>query len=781
MFRKIPFYSLLLSGSLLFFSTITHAQQQITVSGRFQLPADESVVVGNVALLHSPDSAVLKIAPVTNNGFKLDLAEKGLYLLRIVCAGYNETVQPLQVSGDTSIIVPLTTRSRVLDEVQVYGNKEIFTTSNGNIRVNVDNPILQASSGAMSLLSKLPGLQVGPDGESLTLLGKGMPLIYLDNQRITISDLQSIPVHEIKSIEILNNPSARYESEGRAVILVTRKFSQRDGFKIDLTENVAQRRYFQNSTSAEVSYRKNKLELRANAQYNHFNLWESNGNEFGIEGQDISSDYTVVSKGPRKQWLLGAGLHYQFNDNDYLSLSGNTRIHHETFAINTNSDLRNMDVTTNALTYTDNGTQKPYYNASLNYFKQFKKNNLDMFFGGQYSHFERNLSSNIYNSIDDAPMVFTQQRLQDFSLNAGSGKLEFAKKLGKNSKLEFGGSYTKAWADAVLDIDDKSAADHTHTLYHYAEAIGAGYAQFGTKIGHTSIDAGLRLEKADAAGKFSNDDQLTIDRHNLQLFPKFNIGFQVDSTRTLSFNYGRSIIRPNYSNLSQIITYINPFFEWASNINLVPTITDEAGATFQLGNNSVQLVGYIKKNPVYYSASFDASANKFQVIDQNFDKEQGVNLSFTVPFTVKKWNSTNILTGTVNKTSDANSVNLKTTPYVYFYTGNQFSLPKDVNVFANFWVLTGRYEGIFRRNALSALDLGASKTFNNKLVVTLNLNDVYRGLNFSEKLTANAVSSNVIYYEDVREISLNIRYTLGSVKKAVFKNKEVNDNMNRIR
>lgn len=781
MFRKIkiPLYSFWLSAGLLLLFTMANAQQQISVSGKFRLPAGESTVLGNVLLLRSPDSTVLKIVPVTDNSFKLDLTDKGLYMLKVVCAGYNEEVQALRVNGDTSILVQLTTRSRGLREVQVYGTKEIFSSSNGNIRVNVDNPVLQASSGPISLLSKLPGLQVSPDGESIMLVGKGAPLIYLDNQRITVNDLKSIPVHEIKSIEILNNPSARYESEGRAIIQVTRKFSKRDGFKIDLTENIAQRRYFQNATSAELSYRKNKLELKANAQYNYFNLWESNSNEFGIENKDISSGYTVMSKGPRKQWLLGAGLYYQFNDNDYLSLSANTRIHHETFDINTNSDLHNGGIITNALTYTDNETRKPYYNASLNFFKKFGKSDLDMFIGGQYSHFERNLYSDIYNSIDNGPMLYMQRRLQDFSLDAGSGKLEFAKKLGKETRLEFGGSYTKAWADAILDIDDKTT--HTNTLYNYTESIGAGFTQLGTKIGHTSIDAGLRLENADAEGKFSNDPKPTVNRYNLQLFPKVSIVFRIDSTSTLGFNYGRSISRPNYSNLSQIVTYINPFFEWASNINLVPTITNEAGATFQFGNNSIQLVGYVKKNPVYYSASFDATTNKFQVIDQNFDNEKGINLTFTVPFTVKKWNSTNVLTGTINKTSDPRSEDLKTTPFVYFYTGNQFSLPKDVSLFANFWVLTGRYEGIFRRNALSALDIGASKTFNSKLAVTLTLNDIYRGLNFSEKLTANAVSSNVIYYEDVREISLNIRYTLGSVKKAAFRNKDVNDNMNRIR
>lgn len=670
-------------------------------------------------------------------------------------------------------------KTQQLQGVQVKGSKPVFSQHDGNLKMDVSNPVLQASTSAVNLLSKLPGIQLSGDQQSISVIGKGAPLIYLDNQRITLSDLQSIPVHEIRTIEIIQNPGARYEADGRVVILVTRKFSTRDGMRIDLAETAAQRRYFRNLAGVEADLKRKQLEVKANVAYNILNQWESNSNDFLVKDGSIGSRYHLVSRGLRHQWLLGGGIHYQFDAHSYLSLTGNSRIDNETFTIITPSDLADHGVITQAHSLTDNSLSRPYTNLSLNYAKQFAGSGLELFIGGQYGDYRQHLAGDIFNGYNGDAMQFDQHRNQVFGLHTGTGRADLGKKWSDHFRADVGISYAATASHALLET---RAADSSYgrSFYHYKERISAAYGQVTAGLGKTTLDAGLRLEDAMAAGQFDTAAAATVDRHDLQLLPRVSWRLPLDSSKTLTLAFARSLSRPGYANLSQFVTYINPFFEWASNAGLVPTLTSEINASFQFGKNSVQLNAYHRRHPVYYAASYNAAAKKFRVIDQNLDQEQGVTTTVTMPFTVGGWTSTNSVTGLVNKVTDSNSTDLRVKPSVYFYSGNQVTLPDSFSVFANFWAVSGSDEGIIHRNALSQLDVGVSKNIRNKLVITLTANDLFRSVNYREQLDATGVGSNVLYYDDNRELALNVRYTLGGIRNALFRNKAVNNNAGRL-
>lgn len=119
-----------------------------------------------------------------------------------------------------------------MEEVIVEGKIKTFTFKNGNTKVDVANSILKAIPNTLDLFSKIPNVQISADKNSISVIGKGNPLLYVDNQRIEMNDLLALSVEDIKSIEIINNPSAKYEAEGRAMILITRKLSKKKVFKL---------------------------------------------------------------------------------------------------------------------------------------------------------------------------------------------------------------------------------------------------------------------------------------------------------------------------------------------------------------------------------------------------------------------------------------------------------------------------------------------------------------------------------------------------------------------
>ena len=119
-----------------------------------------------------------------------------------------------------------------LDAVVIEKEEKAITNKNGNTIIDVANSIFRTQPNTLDLLSKLPKIQLSADRESISIIGKGSPLLYIDNQKVSINELNTLDVSDIKTIEIINNPSSKYEANGRAVILITRKFSKKEGYKI---------------------------------------------------------------------------------------------------------------------------------------------------------------------------------------------------------------------------------------------------------------------------------------------------------------------------------------------------------------------------------------------------------------------------------------------------------------------------------------------------------------------------------------------------------------------
>ena len=129
--------------------------------------------------------------------------------------------------GNAQDKTPKESISNKLNEVIITQNKKTFSNQNGNIKLDVANSIYNSIPNTVDLLSKMPTVQVSADRESISVVGKGTPLIYIDGQKATMNDLSALSVADIKTIEIIKNPSSKYEAEGRAVILIARKLSKK--------------------------------------------------------------------------------------------------------------------------------------------------------------------------------------------------------------------------------------------------------------------------------------------------------------------------------------------------------------------------------------------------------------------------------------------------------------------------------------------------------------------------------------------------------------------------
>jgi len=687
----------------------------------------------------------------------------------------------LSYIANAQSVIPKDSLTNQLDEIVINKEKKTFTNSNGNIKVDVANSVYNSIPNPVDLLSKLPNVLVSSDRENISVVGKGTPLIYIDNQRVGINELNALSVNDIKTIEIIQNPSSKYEAEGRAVILITRKLSRKEGFKTDISETASFKKNFNNYLGFNSSFKKNKLEWKANFNYNRLNPWENHSIAYQIPQASIISDYDVSATTYRNQYVFSAGIFYKINEEDYLSINVNGKRQSDTFDINTFTFNQTQDEINNVFTYSDNASDKNFINSVVNYSKKVKAIDTKLFTGFQVSNFNQHLWSLVQNSFNENALELSQNRDQKFNVDVFSGRIDLEKKFKNEINWEYGGLYSAAKSQSDYDVFDYQNNENTVFSYNFKEENLAAYSQLSGKIKKIDFSIGLRLENTNVSGKYSTESNVMIDKNYTKMFPKAQFSFSIDSTKSISFDYSKSVSRPNYSSLSMIATYINPYFIYGSNINLGPTFMDVISTAFQYHDKSLKFTLYQNKNPVYQDFVFDSQGNVLTFTEKNFQKESGYNIEFTLPFTYKIWTNTNSLIFATNKIEDQSAVFNSSRTYLYYYSNNTFKLPKDFTFVLSFWGATKQKEGVFERNAKLIFDLSLAKTFGKNWNCTLNYNDIFKNTIYTERFTINTISSRARYLVDANEVSLTLRYSFGKIKDSEFKEKSVNENENRIR
>ncbi|MDQ8013773.1 MAG: outer membrane beta-barrel protein [Flavobacterium nitrogenifigens] len=676
---------------------------------------------------------------------------------------------------------PKDSTSNQLDEIVISQEKKTFTNSNGNIKVDVANSVYSTIPNPVDLLSKLPSVQVSTDRESISIVGKGNPLIYIDGQKGTITDLNALSVADIKTIEIIKNPSSKYEAEGRAVILITRKLSKKDSFRTEISETASFKKNYNNYLGFNSSFKKGKLEWKANFNYNKLNPWEKHTLEYEIPKASIISNYDVMANTHRNQYIFGGGMYYKIKEEDYFSINVNGKLQSDTFDINTFTFNQNQNVVNNVFTLSDNSSKKDFVNAFVNYSKKIKSIDTQLFAGFQYSNFNQHLKSLVANNYNETDFELSQNRDQKFNVDVFSGRVDLEKKFKNEMNVEYGALYLKAKSVSNADIFDFEKNTNDVSDYDFKEENLAAYIQFSGKLKKIDFSFGLRAENTNVYAKFRTQVLPSIDKNYTNLFPKANITFPIDSTKSIILDYAKSIVRPKYSSLSQIATYINPYFLYGSSINLGPAFVDEISSAFQYLDKTLKFGYYQTKDVVNPTFVFNEETNVLMITDINFKRETGFTIDLTLPFTYKFWTATNSLVFAKSKTEDDAALLHPSKPYLYYYSNNTFKLPKDFSFVLSFWGMTKQNDGIFERKANFIVDLSLAKTFGKNWSCTLNYNDIFKATTYTDAFSINNINSKFKYWVDANEISIAIRYSFGKIKDSEYKEKSVNENENRIR
>ncbi|WP_445430836.1 TonB-dependent receptor domain-containing protein [Chryseobacterium indoltheticum] len=759
---------------------IVSAQQKFNISGTIVNSNNNNWNTPVDVYLYDNENQLIKTTVTKDSKFEFTDLISNTYYLQISSGETEQKEKPFLLNRNINFNIIYQPKIKEIEAVTIIGEKKKFSVENGNITLDITDSPLNKVATSSELLTKLPFVTLDANDEGVSVVGKGSPLLYVDNQRVDFSTLSGISVEDIKSVEIIRNPSVKYESEGKAVIKINLKKSKRDGSKLALSETATFQKRFSNYFNANFQQKKNKTEWKINAAFNAVQHWESNGYNYAVPSKNISSDYTIVSITNRPQTIFGASLYQELNDDgDYLTLTFNSNFRPDKGDNNTNTKYIENGISSNILTLNHQDNKRASINSIFNYNKKLADWDANIFTGFQYTRESRNVDYEFLNNIDDSGYEFSQFRRQLYAGDVYSGRIDFEKKLKENYKLELGTSFTKAetTTDNIIDFAAVKAPEFFN--YFFKESNTGSYVNLSTEKNKWNFKAGIRMETTSAKGFDNILKDTTLSRNAVDWFPNAEISFQQDKDHVFTLNFRKTISRPGYGNLSSGGLYGSPYIEYVGNPNLIPTYTNTLSFNTSLKKWSVNASVYTSKNPMGYTLVYDDEKNisKFTLI--NFDKEIGASLGVDVPFEWKIWSSQNSMSVNYGKTEDSLALIKKSTPYLYIYTNNTLKITKSFSLLMDGSYISKRTEGLYENNAVCAVNFGITKSVSD-FDFTFRYNDIFKQMNYIQNMTYDKIISTGNFYGNTPTISVAVKYNFGRLEKSSYKESSVNETSNRL-
>ena len=721
----------------------------------------QPVPYANVYLLHPSDSTVIGGGVSNEAGVFVIPYEQPAVLVRISYVGYktvyrlcnNEQVGIIQIKPETMTIKGVVV-SGERPKVQLQGNALVM---------NVEGTAMERMGTAEDVLSRVP--TISKKGETFEILGKGVPLIYLNNRKLTdLHELKNIQSDNIKNVEVIQNPGARYDASVNAVIIIRTKRTAGEGLGVELSSWSRKGHGFANNERINLTYRTGKLELFANLFGAYNKRWEK-----GEFEQTVFADTLWVITNKQKDkvynpFLEGRfGFNYQLNDdNSFGGFYQNTYDYVKTWSDYDDDLLANGSIYDHLQNSSVNRAEgAPKHQVNLYYTGKIGKLAID--FNADYTYRNqrnRNQQQELSDEYDDRDVntyALTRSRLM-------AEKLFVTHPIGKG-QIEVGEEYTNTRWNSSFENKEGYIANSNNEQHEQAIAP---FIELRQQIGRFQLAAGLRYEHVTSeyfVGGIRRDDQ---SRTYDDFFPSVSLSTSVKNVQ-LSFSYAKRTRRPSYWQLSSDVIYENRLNLQTGNPYLKPVKYHNVNAMIRwmwiyLNTNFSHCV-----DPILYTAESLESDSKVNLVTyKNYDHldwlvitlgaQKDIKLGHEVTWTpqynislMKPWLKAEFL-GEQKSFSQ---------PMLSLQLGNIVTFPHDWLVQADFNMHTHGNSGANANFDCTnpIFSLSVSKDFcKRRLNIKLSGNDLFNGGINRFTLYSNRMMFRKMEDNDSRCVTLSLRY-----------------------
>ena len=750
-----------------------------------------------VSILTEQDSVVITGGITDQKGFFEIQVKPGSYLAKVEFIAYQTSwIDAVVVSKDLAIvnlgIIELSADAAVLDEVEVRAEKSELQMTLDKKVFNVGKDLANTSSNASELLDNVPSVTVDMDG-NVSLRGNQGVRILIDGKPSGFGNadgLRSLPANLVDKVEIITNPSARYEAEGMSGILnIVLKKERKSGLNGSFDLNTGYPT--QHGASVNLNFRKKKFNLFTNYGFRFRDMPVSDTKYTEFYDGDTTTIIDQFRQRNRKGWshsirfgadffidknntLTGAFMYRIGKDESHSDIT--YRNYFQSFpenlhSINTRSQLEIED--------------EPNLEYSLNYKRDFKKKGEELNANIQYrenseiedADYEEYFFDAFFEPIN-RPTLF-QHSLTEESSKSWLAQADYVLPIGKEGKFELGyrGSFRRIENNFLVE----EFADNEWLVitglsndFNYEENINAAYAIIGNKNGKFSYQFGLRAEHSDVLTELLQTNEIN-DRSYFNLFPSGFLNYELPNKHSIQLSYSKRLRRPGFRDL-------NPFFSFSDSRNIRrgnPNLDPEFTDSYELNH-----IKYWEKANISSSLYYRHTEGVFQRIQtveendgqlftisqtENLAVRNAYGLEFVISTEPTKWFRMNTSLNFFRAITDGRNFdeNFYADNYSMFGRLNtRTTIAKKYDLQFNFFYMAPNETPQGRRKALVSSDIGVSRDIlAGKATLTLNVSDIfnsrkYRFENFDDSFYASGV-----YRRRVRQIRATFNYRLNQKKR----------------
>lgn len=794
--QSLGFLTLLLVGSL---QLQAQNAKKATIKGKI-VDTQTSAPLGyaTIRVHKTTDSSLVSGAISDDKGQFLVEVPYGKYYTVVEFIGYKSLKGTMfEVSKEQSLqdlgVLKIETSSRTLDEVVVQAEKSSMELSLDKRIFNVGKDLANAGGTAIDILSNVPSVSVdtegnvklrGSDGVRILIDGKPSGLVSFKGG----AGLQQLQGNQIERVEIITNPSARYEAEGMSgIINIVLKKERKQGFNGSFEVVTGFRPNF--GVAANVNYRKNKLNFFLNYGI-AYRIPISAGRLYQeVYGKDTTAILQQTNNGEVRTVAntIRGGLDYFFNDKNILTASYQFR-RTDVLRITNNQYKDYINTLSNLNTITDRQQREteaePYSEYAITYKKTYHKKGQELIADVRYlTYWERSdqtftQSSVFANGSPNKKGDLLQKSLNDEYENQLIAQLDYVQPIGKEGKFETG--LRSSFRDMVNDYivtqrNEQGVFEPLPGLdnyFIYKENIHGVYGIIGNKTKKFSYQAGLRAEMTDVKTILQETNQ-SNPRQYTNLFPSAHFTYNINQENAFQLSYSRRVRRPTYNDLSPYVTFSDQRNFFSGNPDLNPEFTN----SFDLGH-----IKYFEKgsftSSLYYRHTNGKVLRIRRVDAQGFSNTRPENLAtedafgaeFTSTYTPAKWWKLDFNFNFFRAITDGQNLDntFKADTYSWFARQtSRFNLAQgtDLQIRANYEAPQQLPQG--RRKSRTFVDLAFSKEIlKGKGTLTFNVIDLFNSRYMR------TVTEGLNFYTDAtmgmraRQINLTVMYRLNQAAGA---------------
>jgi iron complex outermembrane recepter protein len=796
------------------FALLAQAQQG-SISGTVNDSKNELAAFANVLLLRANDSTLVKGNITDEFGkFSFENIPFNDYFLSISLVGSAKyRSEQFSINNESPNknwgTITLQAEASTLKEVVITSQKQLFERKPDKTVVNVSADLTADNATAMDILQKSPGITIDKDG-NINMKGKTGVIVMIDGKQTYLSSdqlvnlLHSTQASQIEQIELITNPSSKYDAEGTAgIINLKLKKSKLYGTNGSASIAYSQGLYSRENASITLNHRTEKINVFGNYNCNVRN----NFNSLLIDRR-FKSNGALANTFKQNSWIkeqtlgngLKTGIDYFINDKNTLGFIINAGYSAENGTGDNTTTILDGSNALSSSVYTYNTTKQLLgnYSGNVNYESKLDtsgtKLNVDVDFGKFTTQNNGHFAYTNYNHLNQITGSETKIRNNALALTTiQSIKADVTKPVfHKQWKLESGVKASSVTTDNEITyynlFQNNETIDHGKSnRFIYDETIIAGYGIIGKEWKKFTLQIGLRGEQTLAKGNQQINDS-TFTREYFQLFPTGSASYLPSEKHQWGLSYSRRIDRPDYEDLNPFKFFLDQYTYQQGNPFLQPQFSHNYEFSYTFMQALSGVLGYSRTNNIMMDITRQNDATHVTYVNkENLDRNDNYSFSLSFPVPIAKWlMSNNSITSFYNHFDSKFSEGRINTGSLShsFNSSNQITLPKKISIQVDFFYNSAMVYGIFNMKPQYGLNLALQKKIlNDRGKIKIAARNILRNEYQIGMIDFQNMDFTFKQKMDNRFISLSFTYNFGktTVAQARKRTSGADDEKNRVK